>query len=106
MDYGGRGIQLRFDGYRTLALYILNNLGERPLGYTIDRVNNDLHYEPGNLRWATDQEQADNKRHYKTNTGEWGISFVKRRGNYSVSVNNIYKGVRKTLTEAIELRDS
>lgn len=106
LDYGARGIELRFEGYRTMALYILNNLGERPLNHSIDRLDNNGHYEPGNLRWATAAEQANNKRHYKTNSGEWGISFVKRKGTFSVSINGQYKGVRKTLAEAITLRDS
>jgi len=41
---------------------VLENLGECPEGYTLDRINNDGHYEPGNLRWASRLEQNINRR--------------------------------------------
>jgi len=56
--YGGRGIEFRFDSFE--AFYA--ELGSRPKGMTVDRVNNDGHYEVGNVRWATDKEQANNRR--------------------------------------------
>jgi hypothetical protein len=59
MDYGGRGIEFRFTSFE--AFYA--ELGQRPSdAHSLDRRNNDGHYEPGNVRWATDQEQALNRR--------------------------------------------
>ncbi|WP_246736115.1 hypothetical protein [Enterovirga aerilata] len=50
-DYGGRGIELRFSSRRSFIEYVLKELpAESYRGLQIDRVNNDGHYEPGNLR--------------------------------------------------------
>jgi len=61
--YGGRGITVcdRWQG-RDGFTNFLADLGERPEGKTIDRINTDGNYEPGNVKWSTPKEQAANRR--------------------------------------------
>lgn len=61
--YGGRGIEYRLPlDFGEAARLLLASIGPRPKGYTLDRIDNDGHYEIGNLRWATKSEQNRNRR--------------------------------------------
>lgn len=103
--YGGRGIRV-CERWRSSFEAFAGDVGPRPPGvgptgralYSLDRYpNNDGNYEPGNVRWATAEEQARGKRNVKLLTyrgrdqtlAEW----VRELGlGYRLVICRLYKG--------------
>lgn len=78
-SYGGRGIRVcgRWQIFQFYLEDIERELWPRPLGvYSIDRIDNDGDYAPGNVRWATPRQQSYNSRlHLERGPAPIGIRF-------------------------------
>ena len=108
--YGGRGIKV-CDVWRkdisSFIEYMDNFLGERPVGKTLDRIDNNGNYEPGNVKWSNREQQMVNTRNRKNITGHKNVEFS--CGGYYVKI--VRGKVRrcslshKHIGDAIQLRD-
>lgn len=107
-NYGGRGVGIfpiwsvdfqSFYDYVSLLPHFKEET------YSLDRINNDGNYEPGNLRWTTPHVQCANSRKHKNNkSGYTGVSSYKKR--WQVNINSKYIGYADTLKDAVSLRNN
>lgn len=96
-NYGGRGITIceRWNDFENF----LADMGERPPGLSLERINNDGNYELSNCKWATQKEQCNNQRKRKLDKNDRALikdlriigcdgATVARQ--FNVSRNHIY----------------
>ena len=93
-NYGGRGIKV-CDRWLDSFENFLEDMGERPEGMTLDRIDNNGDYEPSNCRWATIIEQNNNKRnnHYITYNNKT-LTIAEWSRVFNISKNVIYARLR------------
>ena len=93
-DYGGRGIEFNFLDFKEFK----RELGPRPPNFELDRIDNDGHYEIGNVRWVDFSTQQKNKRIYKNNTSDVkGVTYVSTIGKWVARCNETSNGKRRYL---------
>lgn len=105
-NYGARGITMSDKWINNFPAF-LAEVGERPgPEYSIDRINNDGNYEPGNVRWATRIEQARNRRLPDSASHYPGVQPKGKRWEATLYIKSehIYLGRYDTLEQAIEVR--
>lgn len=115
--YGARGISLygewvdTYKGFTKFAEYIEQELGPKPTPrHSLDRIDNDKDYEPGNLRWATSNVQCINRRVPINNTsGHKGVYFssVEQRWCAVISIEGrkTKLGRFKSKQDAVDARE-
>lgn len=102
-DYGGRGIKV-CDRWLESFENFIEDMGERPEGMTIDRINPNGDYNKANCRWVDRPMQGFNQRKRSTNTsGRTGV--FKDVSGWRVNLGSRYIGLYKSFDDAVAARE-
>jgi hypothetical protein len=102
-NYGAKGIKFLYESFQDFLL----DVGERPsMQHTLDRIDNNKHYEIGNVKWATWVEQANNRKKPKSKFGITGVHQKYNRDSFIAYSNNSALYIGKDFFEACCVRKS
>jgi len=104
--YGGRGIFV-CDRWAKSFENFVRDMGEKPVGMSLDRSDNDKGYFLDNCRWATSSEQAHNRRLSILNkSGVKGVYWRKQSNKWCAKFNGKHLGLFDNLLDAVCIRKS
>lgn len=103
-NYGGRGIKFTFPSVKEAGLYLINVYGLPERELEIDRINNDMDYAPGNLRFVTHAENNGNKRctvlsHFSQEYWPYARSVVIRKLSQGLTRDEIIQDAETAVFE-------
>lgn len=111
--YGGRGIRVctRWTGAGGFERFFAD-MGERPHGTSLDRIDTNGNYEPGNCRWSTPREQANNRRDTRAiehggltlSIAEWSRRTGLAEDVIRTRLDKLKWGASRALTEPVRRR--
>jgi hypothetical protein len=104
--YGGRGITVckRWAGINGFTNFAAD-MGERPAGTSLDRINNDGNYCPDNCRWTDKYTQAANKQNITMPGVTWHKLRSKYRARIKVNGKEIHLGLYNSALAALQARE-
>lgn len=115
-NYGGRNIKICDEWISNFTKFV-QDMGERPKGYSIDRIDNNGNYTPNNCKWSTKKEQQRNRRVTKHITIEsvsyliceiaekYGFKYdtIKNRAKTAKTFDELVDKTRKVYKEGLAL---
>lgn len=108
-NWGGRGIEV-CSRWRESFESFLEDMGESPPGYCIDRIDNNLGYTPGNCRWSSYKENNNNRRSNRRitfkgetmNVGQWAARLNMPYATLSTRLNKLGWSDEKALSTPVK----
>lgn len=104
--YGGKGVRV-CDRWQNSFSNFFADMGERPEGMSLDRVENNLHYDKENCRWADSKTQARHGKRYvefngkKQTLAEWGAELGIKRRTLSARLHVLKWPLDRVLAEKV-----